>query len=133
MTACHAVDTDSNSVLGVTFSHFSRFERSASTVGDGGRHAPLTRQNAPPRAVNRPIILNHAYSVPGMIGKGYIRDFNFISQIKYIYLNAVFGVMHVLAKWIESDLVFNVLGALIIGTGILVLAGLALYTSGFLS
>jgi hypothetical protein len=41
--------------------------------------------------------------------------------------------MHVLAKWIESDLVFNILGALIIGTGILILASLVLYTSGFLS
>jgi len=41
--------------------------------------------------------------------------------------------MHVLAKWIESDLLFNVLGALIIGTGVLILVGLALYISGFLS
>lgn len=41
--------------------------------------------------------------------------------------------MHVLAKWIESDFVFNVLGPLIIGIGVLTLASLALYTSGFLS
>ncbi|HOI59486.1 hypothetical protein [Methanoculleus sp.] len=40
--------------------------------------------------------------------------------------------MHVLAKWVESDRVFNILGALIIGTGIFALASLAIYTCGFL-
>ncbi|WP_277619448.1 hypothetical protein [Methanoculleus sediminis] len=40
--------------------------------------------------------------------------------------------MHALGKWIASDPVFDILGTLIFGTGILVLifAGLALYASG---
>ncbi|WP_292520417.1 hypothetical protein [Methanoculleus sp.] len=40
--------------------------------------------------------------------------------------------MHALAKWIESDPVFNKLGTLIIAIGILALASLTLYTCGIL-
>ncbi|WP_292489004.1 hypothetical protein [Methanoculleus sp. 10] len=40
--------------------------------------------------------------------------------------------MHALVKWIESDPVFETLGALIVGTGILLLAGLILYAWGYL-
>ncbi len=54
-------------------------------------------------------------------------------QIKYIYLDAVSGVMHTSGKWIESDPVFGTLGMLILGTGLLVFASLVLYTAGFLN
>ena len=91
---------------------------------DGQEYAAKCRRFA--------IISNCYNPVIGIIESYYIPDFNFISQIKYIYLNAVSGVMHDLAKWIESDPVFHTLGTLIIGTGILVLAGLILYTCGFL-
>ncbi|KLK87685.1 hypothetical protein SZ63_08600 [Methanoculleus sediminis] len=56
----------------------------------------------------------------------------FILRVKYIYLDEVSVLMHALGKWIASDPVFDILGTLIFGTGILVLifAGLALYASG---
>jgi hypothetical protein len=41
--------------------------------------------------------------------------------------------MHVLAKLAKSDPLFNRLGALIIGTGILVLVVMLIYASGFLT
>lgn len=40
--------------------------------------------------------------------------------------------MHVLVKWIESDLVFKTLGPLIVGIGILLLVSLILYALGYL-
>jgi hypothetical protein len=53
--------------------------------------------------------------------------------VKYIYLDEVSGAMHALAKWIESDPIFNALGTLIFGIGIVVLVSLAIYASGFLT
>ncbi|MDD3857687.1 MAG: hypothetical protein PHP43_06515 [Methanoculleus sp.] len=41
--------------------------------------------------------------------------------------------MHVQEKWIESDPLFNALGTLIFGTGLVVLVSLAIYASGFLT
>jgi hypothetical protein len=41
--------------------------------------------------------------------------------------------MHVLAKLAKSDPLFNRLGTLIIGTGILVLVVMLIYASGFLT
>jgi|GEM_PF-788858 hypothetical protein len=52
---------------------------------------------------------------------------------KYIYPNAIPGVMHALAKWIESDSVFDTLGLLILGTGLFVLVSLTIYACGFLT
>ncbi len=59
-------------------------------------------------------------------------DVIFILQVKYIYLDEVCAFMHALGKWITSDPVFDILGTLIFGTGILVFifAGLVLYASG---
>ncbi|ABN57597.1 hypothetical protein DSECCO2_630870 [anaerobic digester metagenome] len=56
----------------------------------------------------------------------------FILKVKYIYLDEVSALMHALGKWIASDPVFDILGTLIFGTGILILifAGLVLYASG---
>ncbi len=128
MTACHAVDTDSNSVLGVNFSHSSSKQRSASCI-PGADVARLLRPDKPGRL---PEIPNRSNKLSSGIGNGYILTFNFISRIKYIYVDAVSGVMHALAKWIESDPVFNKLGTLIIAIGILALASLTLYTCGIL-
>ncbi|WP_301002641.1 hypothetical protein [Methanoculleus sp.] len=41
--------------------------------------------------------------------------------------------MHAPGKWIENDSVFGTLGTLILGTGLLVFAGLILYTPVFLT
>jgi hypothetical protein len=41
--------------------------------------------------------------------------------------------MHVLAKWVASDPLFNTLGMLIIGTGVLVFASMLLYACGILT
>ncbi|PKL63282.1 MAG: hypothetical protein CVV31_01550 [Methanomicrobiales archaeon HGW-Methanomicrobiales-2] len=60
-------------------------------------------------------------------------DFIFILWIKYIYLDAVSGAMHAPGKWIESGPLFDSLGTLILGIGLLVFASLVIYASGFLT
>ncbi|WP_317066004.1 hypothetical protein [Methanoculleus caldifontis] len=41
--------------------------------------------------------------------------------------------MHVLAKLVKGDPLFNTLGALIIGTGVFVFVSMLLYACGFLT
>ena len=89
--------------------------------------------NAPrnlPESLDNPGTCNLAIIV---IENAYISGFIFISLVKYIYLDEVSGVMHALGKWIASDPLFDAMGPLILGTGLVVLASLAMYASGFLS
>ena len=196
MTACHAVDTDSNSVLGVIFSHFSgssgahtgdgraryfthcairyralrpptttytglrglvpnawgsitpalktratfakgsrrvALPRLVSTVSAKHRRPPSPARDTPERLVSSQIIPDAPQcSNPGD-EKLYIGDFNFISLVKYIYHNAASGLMHAPEKRFANDPVFETLGTLILGTGLLVFVSLVLYASGFLA